>query len=166
MKVRHNSARLLFVVLLQSIYAVFASAQDPNQVISSGSGFLIGGNGELLTNAHVIHGCSAVRVKTAEGRESATVMVEDETNDIALLRTSKPIGTKPLTFREERRIKLGEPVIALGYPLQGLLASSVSATTGSVSSLAGPSDDNRFLQFTAPIQPGNSGGLSLTRLVT
>ena len=45
-----------------------------------------------------------------------------------------------------------------GFPLQGLLASSLSLTTGSLSALAGLGDDAGMFQFTAPVQPGNSGG--------
>ena len=49
-------------------------------------------------------------------------------------------------------------MLAAGFPLQGLLAAQVNVTTGIVSALAGPGDDTRFLQITAPVQPGNSGG--------
>jgi len=63
-----------------------------------------------------------------------------------------------LPFRDNRRIKLGEAVVVVGYPLQGIVASSMNLTTGTVSALAGLGDDTRMVQFTAPIQPGNSGG--------
>ena len=46
----------------------------------------------------------------------------------------------------------------VGYPLRGVVASEANVTTGSVSALAGPGDDRRFIQITAPVQPGNSGG--------
>ena len=45
-----------------------------------------------------------------------------------------------------------------GYPLRGVLASEANVTTGSISALAGPRDDRRLFQMTAPVQPGNSGG--------
>ena len=54
--------------------------------------------------------------------------------------------------------RLGETVIVVGYPLGGLLGSGPQVTTGNVSSLIGPGDDTRSLQFTAPTQAGNSGG--------
>jgi S1-C subfamily serine protease len=56
------------------------------------------------------------------------------------------------------RPKLGQNVVVVGYPLQGILASSVNVTTGAVSALAGLQDDTRMIQITAPVQPGNSGG--------
>jgi hypothetical protein len=49
-------------------------------------------------------------------------------------------------------------VIVAGYPLQGLLTSKASVTTGIVSALAGPKEDKKLIQITAPVQPGNSGG--------
>jgi Trypsin-like peptidase domain len=48
--------------------------------------------------------------------------------------------------------------VALGYPLSGLLAGTASLSVGNVSALAGLGDDTRFLQISAPVQPGNSGG--------
>jgi len=49
-------------------------------------------------------------------------------------------------------------VVAVGFPLHGLLASSANVATGTVSALAGIGDDIRYLQISAPVQPGNSGG--------
>jgi hypothetical protein len=48
--------------------------------------------------------------------------------------------------------------VVLGYPLSGLLATSPNLTVGNVSALAGMGDDSRYLQVSAPVQPGNSGG--------
>ena len=61
-------------------------------------------------------------------------------------------------FGDVQAPKLGEAVFAVGYPLQGLLASSLSITPGAISALAGIRNDIRFLQVTSPVQPGNSGG--------
>jgi S1-C subfamily serine protease len=55
-------------------------------------------------------------------------------------------------------VRVGQFVMVAGYPLRGLLSSGINATTGNVSALAGPGDDTRLLQITAPVQPGNSGG--------
>ncbi len=48
--------------------------------------------------------------------------------------------------------------MALGYPLTGILASTASLSVGNVSALAGLGDDSRYLQISAPVQPGSSGG--------
>ena len=49
-------------------------------------------------------------------------------------------------------------MVAVGFPLPGLLASEANVTTGTVSALAGVGNDTRLLQMTVPVQPGNSGG--------
>jgi S1-C subfamily serine protease len=49
-------------------------------------------------------------------------------------------------------------IVAIGYPFRGLLTSDFTVTTGTVSSLSGILNDTRFLQISAPVQPGNSGG--------
>lgn len=53
---------------------------------------------------------------------------------------------------------MGENISAFGFPLSGILATGGNFTTGSVSAIAGLGDDTRYLQITAPVQPGNSGG--------
>jgi S1-C subfamily serine protease len=50
-----------------------------------------------------------------------------------------------------------------GFPLTGALAAGGNFTTGNVTALAGLADDSRFLQISAPVQPGNSGGPLLDR---
>jgi S1-C subfamily serine protease len=62
------------------------------------------------------------------------------------------------TFREGRGVRAGDAATAVGFPLRGVLASSANVTTGTVSALAGLGDDTRYIQVTAPIQAGNSGG--------
>ncbi len=61
-------------------------------------------------------------------------------------------------FRDGRGIRPGDSIVVVGYPLRGFLASEANVTTGTVSALAGPDDDRRLFQITAPVQPGNSGG--------
>jgi hypothetical protein len=55
-------------------------------------------------------------------------------------------------------VRAGDAVVALGYPLVGLLATTANLTVGNVSALAGLGDDSRYLQISAPVQPGSSGG--------
>ena len=61
-------------------------------------------------------------------------------------------------LREGVPVRAGDPVVALGYPLSGLLSSDANLSVGNVSALAGLRDDSRYLQISAPVQPGNSGG--------
>jgi serine protease Do len=55
-------------------------------------------------------------------------------------------------------VKIGEGIAAFGYPLVGLLSTSGNFTVGNVSAVTGLGDDTRYLQISAPVQPGNSGG--------
>jgi Trypsin-like peptidase domain len=55
-------------------------------------------------------------------------------------------------------LRTGDAIVALGYPLSGLLATGANVSVGNVSALAGLRDDSRYVQISAPIQPGNSGG--------
>ena len=69
----------------------------------------------------------------------------------------------PGTFREvvkikDRAVQSGDSVVAIGFPFHGMLTSDFTVTTGIVSSLSGLLDDTRFLQISAAVQPGNSGG--------
>ena len=63
---------------------------------------------------------------------------------------------KTAAFRTS--IRLGEGVEAFGYPLTDVLAKSGNFTLGNVSALVGIGEDSRYLQISAPVQPGNSGG--------
>lgn len=122
---------------------------------ATGSAFFISLDGYLLTNAHVVDGCTDVRLK-GEGR-SVRVIQRDMTNDLALLKSE----FRPQTaarFRSGRTVRSGDVAIVVGFPLSGLLATEANVTVGGVSALAGLGDDFRFLQITAPVQPGNSGG--------
>lgn len=49
-------------------------------------------------------------------------------------------------------------VFAMGFPYSGILGSGMNFTGGLISSLSGAGNDSRYIQFTAPVQPGNSGG--------
>jgi S1-C subfamily serine protease len=122
----------------------------------SGSGFFISPKGYLLTNLHVVKGCETVRFKIHGLTAFASILSSDARSDLALLKYDQ--ATPFLSFRDDQRFKLGESVVVAGYPLAGVVASSLNLTTGNVSALAGLDEDTRMLQFTAPIQPGNSGG--------
>lgn len=130
---------------------------DAAEVIGSATGFAVSTGGYILTNAHVVSGCSNMTAKIGGLESPAQIVSIDSLNDLALLKISGALSTV-LPLREGTRVQLGEPVIAFGYPLQGLLSTSLNMTIGNISALAGLDDDARSFQFTAPIQPGNSGG--------
>ena len=67
-------------------------------------------------------------------------------------------GVPALRFRDGKGVRPADAIVALGFPYAGLLSTTVQVATGSVAALAGIRDDTRFLQLSAPVQPGNSGG--------
>ncbi len=137
-----------------------ASDERPQQgpkVVSSGTGFVVSRKQHVLTNYHVVEGCSSLFATVKEIETPAILVAADGDRDLAVLRIDSS-NLVPLTFSDVSQAKLGQTVIAIGYPLRGLLAPSVNLTTGTVSSLAGLGNDNRRIQITAPVQPGNSGG--------
>jgi len=133
-------------------------------VVSSGSGIAVDGNGDVLTNAHVVATCTEPRVLDAAGEgHEATILARDATNDLAVLRVKDFRVPVTATFRDGTDLRPGDNVVVTGYPVAGLLGSEMSVTTGSLTALAGPRDDSRLLQISAPVQPGNSGGPLLDR---
>jgi S1-C subfamily serine protease len=106
--------------------------------------------GAIVTNHHVIDGCSRLRVNGT----AAQVRGSDARSDLALLGATLP---GPSVSLRAQRAAVGEPVAVAGFPLRGLL-SGFNLTTGNLSSLSGLGGDTRYLQITAPVQPGNSGG--------
>ena len=122
---------------------------------TAGSGFYVSRSGHVLTNAHVVEQCREVRISSTG---IAEIVARDEASDLALLKNGMANQPTPAFFRGGRGVQPGAAVVAIGFPLQGFIASGPSVTTGIISSLAGPSNDRRLFQMTAPIHPGSSGG--------
>ncbi len=122
----------------------------------TGSGFAINSR-HILTNAHVVDGARDVQIVGDGLTAPAEVIFTDPRNDVALLRVERDMA-KVARFRWSLNLDLGEDIVVLGFPLQGLLGSGPQATGGNVSSLCGIGNDSSVMQFTAPIASGNSGG--------
>ena len=125
----------------------------------SGTGFVVSANGHVVTNHHVIDGCSDLKGNlTGEAAMALRVVSSDATNDLALLQAASTATFKEFARIRDRSIRSGDSVVAIGFPYRGLLSLDFTVTTGIVSSLSGMRNDSRFLQISAPVQPGNSGG--------
>lgn len=125
----------------------------------SGTGFVVSANGHIVTNHHVIEGCSDLKGNlTGEAAMVLRVVSSDANNDLALLQAPSTTTFKEYARIRDRSIRSGDSVVAIGFPFHGLLTSDFTVTTGIVSSLSGMRNDSRFLQISAPVQPGNSGG--------
>ena len=128
--------------------------------LSAGTGFYVSKAGQILTNAHVVHGCSSIAVK-GHGDASATparVTASDEKRDLALIALDTPQTTPHVVLTWRRDTRLGEQIAIFGFPYLGALASSGTFTRGDVTALAGVADNHAHFQLSAPVQQGNSGG--------
>jgi S1-C subfamily serine protease len=130
-----------------------ATPAGSTQLAATGTGFYVAPEGYLVTNAHVVEGCKQMTLKSGALLRIIDVR-EDE--DLALLKGEASM--RPLTIRDGRAVRLAEDLLVAGFPLGGILSSGINVTVGTVSALAGLGDDEARFQFTAPVQPGNSGG--------
>ena len=108
--------------------------------------------------------CAGIRVNSVGSASAlARLVASDQTNDLALLKAEAAVAStiRPQPFRRGARV--GESVFAYGFPLAGYLPTSGNFTSGNITANAGLNDDSTKLQFSAPIQPGNSGGALLDR---
>lgn len=131
--------------------------RDRRDVDSTGTGFYVSLDGKILTNHHVVDGCRRVVV---DGKDDARVLATDRTNDLALLDHRRTRGEDGLARFAPAEPRLNSDVTVVGYPLYGLLGG-LNVTRGVVSSLRGLRGDQTFIQISAEVQPGNSGGPAL-----
>jgi S1-C subfamily serine protease len=135
-----------------------AGLPGARRIVSNGSGIVVDAPGHILTNNHVIANCPDLRVVDTNGHSTtATVAAADAPNDLALLNTERHWPAWA-SFRDSHGLKPGEPVVVTGFPLAGVVSPEMAVTTGSLTALAGGNGDTRQVQFSAPVQPGNSGG--------
>jgi uncharacterized protein len=129
------------------------SSGAKGQLIATGTAFAISAKGTFLTNYHVIADCKRITI----GDNEVYKGLSDQTDDLATL-YSRMKTPNFATFQVPGYGTTGESVVAVGYPLTGILATQANVTAGIVSATAGLGGDERYVQITAPVQPGNSGG--------
>lgn len=123
---------------------------------SSGTAFFVSKKGHLLTNNHVVEGCTISKIAYKNKDYDARLLATDKTLDLALLKTSiKPKSF--FNFSKDGAKKLNKIYVA-GYPLGKGLSDDLKISSGIVSSLKGFKDNSNEIQIDAPINPGNSGG--------
>lgn len=142
----------------------FGGGERQREEGSLGSGVLVGPDGLVVTNHHVIEGASEIKVVLSDRREfQAQVVGTDERTDLAMLRIDPGRERLPfLQFRDSDTLEVGDLVLAIGNPF----GFRQTVTSGIVSALArtqaGISDLGFFIQTDAAINPGNSGGALVT----
>ena len=124
---------------------------------SLGSGFIISGDGYVLTNAHVVDAAEEINVKLNDKREfKAKVIGADRRTDIALLKIEAS-GLQAVRFGDPNRLKVGEWVVAIGSPFG--FENTVTAGIVSAKGRSLPQENFvPFIQTDVAVNPGTSGG--------
>src|SRR2546426_7849952 len=159
-----------------TIISLFGNHATTGQgAAAQGSGFVVSSKGYILTNSHVITtageglaggkvaAASTVFVEFRDGdREPARVVGWDVYDDVGLLKVEPgPHPLSPVPLGDSSRVRVGEPVAAIGSPfgqINSLSVGVVSATERSINSLTSSYDLVDAIQTDAPINHGNSGG--------
>jgi putative serine protease PepD len=145
-----------------TVSATLSSGRQSGEAV--GTGVVITGDGQILTNAHVVSGSSDVRVRFAGNTEPtpAQVVAVDPANDLALLRVDVGAELPAVTLADPASVHLGDPVVAIGFALD--LDGDPTVTAGIVSALdrtlAVSQNEvlDGLIQTDAAISSGNSGG--------
>ena len=125
---------------------------------STGTGFYINRQGSVATAAHVVDECLYVEVMHKGTPKVAEVKHASNLLDLAVIQTEYESPHHAAISRSNTTAKLGKQVFVTGFPLSGILADYPSLTVGNVSSMGGLKGAKGHFQFSAPVQPGNSGG--------
>lgn len=126
--------------------------------IALGSGFIIGSDGVIVTNNHVIANAVDIKVTLDDGTElPAKLIGTDPKSDLAVIKVQAPKTLATIAWGDSDKLKLGDQILAIGNPF----GIGTTVTAGIVSARgrdlhSGPYDD--FIQIDAPINHGNSGG--------
>ena len=124
--------------------------------MGGGTAFFISKKGYLLTNNHVVEGCTLSKISYKNKNYETKLIATDKTLDLALLKAE----IRPnifFNFSKDEAKKLSKVYVA-GYPLGKGLSDDLKISSGIVSSLKGFEDNSNEIQIDAPINPGNSGG--------
>ncbi len=136
----------------------FSSRPKKKLQTSLGSGVIVGDQGYILTNHHVISGADQIKVVLANGKElNAKVIGSDPGTDVAILQTGAD-GLPAIPMGNSNKLQVGDVVLAIGNPFgvgQTVTMGIVGATGRSH---LGINTFENFIQTDAAINPGNSGG--------
>ena len=159
--VRQARARTPFMddPFFERFFEGFGQPQ-PRVQNSLGSGVILGGDGIVVSNYHVVGQATDIRVVLNDGREyDARVLLGDQASDLAILKIEDATDLPFLALRDSETVEVGELVLAIGNPF----GVGQTVSSGIVSGLARSGGSNGrgagyFIQTDAPINPGNSGG--------
>ena len=131
--------------------------REPQRAQALGSGFVISGDGYIVTNNHVIEGADEIQIEFFSGDKlDAKLIGTDPKTDIALLKVESDAPLPYVTLGDSDRMRVGDWVMAMGNPLGQGFSVSAGIISARNRELQGAYDD--FIQTDAAINRGNSGG--------
>ena len=156
------SPSVVVITTEQVVYSQW-SWYGQNQVESgAGSGVIISSDGYILTCAHVVDGASTITVTIDDKDYTATLVGEDTTSDVAVIKIDAT-GLTPATVGDSDNLKVGQSVMAVGNPpgeLGGTVTGGMISALNRSVTIQGTSSTNTMslIQMDASVSPGNSGG--------
>ena len=156
------SPSVVVITTEQVVYSQWSWYGQSQVESGAGSGVIISSDGYILTCDHVVSGASNITVTIGDTDYTATVVGEDSTSDVAVLKIDAN-GLTPAVVGDSDALAVGDNVLAVGNPL-GELGGTV--TSGIVSALnrsvsiqsSGSVNTMSLIQMDASVSPGNSGG--------
>ena len=156
------SPSVVVITTEQVVYSQWSWYGQSQVESGAGSGVIISSDGYILTCAHVVSGASNITVSIGDKDYPATLVGEDTTSDIAVVKVDAT-GLTPATVGDSDNLKVGESVMAVGNPLGelgGTVTSGIVSALNRSVSIQGSSSVKTMslIQMDASVSPGNSGG--------
>lgn len=145
---------------LAGIFGLAAAANaEPRQVhFSSGTGFYVSKNGDIITNRHVVRNCESITTRSGQDVRAARLVAYDEEKDLAVLRVEgRPPAVAPLRWNLAS-LRAGQKVSVIGYPGEAGARGELRYGTSVILGLAGPLGEPQWIQIKPVLEQGNSGG--------
>lgn len=153
--------KLLAIAFLATLALAVGSGaqQSPRVITASGTGFIVGADGYILTNNHVIDKATSVKVRIAGTDFTASVVQKKPDQDLALLKISKS-GLPAVALGDSDKIQIGDQVVAIGCPEGrcGTVTIGRVANLGQTATFAGGITLSNLIMIDVTIAPGSSGG--------
>jgi putative serine protease PepD len=140
----------------------FGGPPQQSETTATGTGFVVDGQGHIVTAAHVVDGASSVTVKFADGTtRKATVVGKDDATDVAVMKIdASGLALHPLKFASSASLNVGDGVAAIGDPFGYARSISTGIVSGVDRTIQAPNGFTvaHAVQTDAALNPGNSGG--------
>jgi serine protease Do len=136
-----------------AVVQIVASGETGGQML--GSGFVVSEDGKIVTNFHVIEGANSATVKLANGSSLPVkgILAQDANKDLVILKVDGG-NLKWLEIDSMFKLQVGDHVVAIGSPL----GFEGTVSDGIVSAIRTDEEEKTWIQTTAPVSHGNSGG--------